>query len=592
MSATYVLATEDPDLLRAWWVLVPAGRQVLTLDELNGPTSVPAGVPTLVVLDVTAADRLPPAYKSCPTIAVGEPGSSVLERVRAAGYAKALLSYDESRLRLGMLFPLIEEIAERGAALELASERAKRSQYGRTEVSRDSSPGTQAWSTFEEAVEHLGVRARMLDEFRKIVRATLNTSSVSFFLKDGNCFRSDRGDAVCNSDDPLCLFWSTYPSVLDGSEWPHLIDAVTEISVRQRLRHWGARLLVPLHDNARILGFIALGVRDDGIPYDSADKNKAVALGKLLRQLLEQSRRLEELTQQNDRWRLAEHYLPNVLVLGPDEVAPKHVPSAVRSLIADVRGTGESRKLTPTPDQPFRATGGLVSENLGVWVYWEDASVELRETLQRERAARLLLLHDIALTLNHELGNALVSLAALRHGANAEPISPVMLGAVKKDIASLENINRHLASIPTFREVEPEEADVRLLLREVARKTGIGLEGTGPSVMLSVVPKLVEFALESIVESIAENRPELGKRELAFRLRSMGDGEQLTAQILIKGPKLALEGIWPTPAPGDVPSHGRISVFIAKEIIRLHGGDIRANQTTLGTEISITLRNW
>jgi hypothetical protein len=225
-------------------------------------------------------------------------------------------------------------------------------------------------------------------------------------------------------------------------------------------------------------------------------------------------------------------------------------------------------------------------------VHWEDASQELREVLQKQRSARLALLHDIALTLNHELGNALVSLAALRHNPGAETNSPVLLAAIKRDIASLESINRHLASIPTFSEVAPEGADVRALLREVGRKTGVAVDGNGPSVTLSIVPKLVDFALESIVESIAENRQELGKKDLSLRLRASGEGEQLTAQILIKGSRLALEGIWPQPEPGDAPSNGRISVFVAKEIVRLHGGDIRANQTTLGTEISITLRNW
>ena len=39
-------------------------------------------------------------------------------------------------------------------------------------------------------------------------------------------------------------------------------------SVRQRIRQWAARLLVPMHENGRIQGFIALGVRDDGQTYD------------------------------------------------------------------------------------------------------------------------------------------------------------------------------------------------------------------------------------------------------------------------------------------------------------------------------------
>jgi len=39
------------------------------------------------------------------------------------------------------------------------------------------------------------------------------------------------------------------------------------MAVRGRLALWGARMLVPIHDNGRLLGLIALGVRDDGQPF-------------------------------------------------------------------------------------------------------------------------------------------------------------------------------------------------------------------------------------------------------------------------------------------------------------------------------------
>jgi hypothetical protein len=51
MSATYVLATDDPELLRAWWVLVPTGRQVLTLEDLNAGAAVGPEITAVLVLD-------------------------------------------------------------------------------------------------------------------------------------------------------------------------------------------------------------------------------------------------------------------------------------------------------------------------------------------------------------------------------------------------------------------------------------------------------------------------------------------------------------------------------------------------------------
>ena len=94
------------------------------------------------------------------------------------------------------------------------------------------------------------------------------------------------------------------------------------------------------------------------------------------------------------------------------------------------------------------------------------------------------------------------------------------------------------------------------------------------------------------LESVIENRPELGKRGLSVQLRATGEAEQLTALVAIKGEKLELEGVLPQPEPGGIPSHGRIGVFIAKEIIRLHGGEIHAGPGLDGPEILIAIRGW
>ncbi len=591
MPATYLLATDDPELLRAWWVLVPAGRPVVTLDSLESPSRLAPGSAMVVVADVLVWDRVPAIFRRSPVVVVGEPGSSLLERARAAGDAKVVLGYEESRHRLAVFLPLLDELAEKGAGLELAIDRERRPSPPPAPVQAVPDAGETAWYAIDALVARIGERAGLVDEFRRLMRVSCGVGAVTVFVREGHVFRSDRGDLSCGTDDALARLWEDHPVLLDGETWPSGLDVLSEVALRQRMRQWRARLLVPLHDNGSLSGFLALGVRDCGEAYGPAERARVVALARVFRQCLDHTRRLADLSAQKDRWRLAEQYLPNVLVLDEQEAAPKHVPAAVRGLIAETRIANDSRKLFPAQDQPYRATAGIVAEKLGVWVYWEDASQEVREAVQKDRAARLTLLHDIALTLNHELGNALMSLTALRHSGGSD-VSPGLISAIRRDIGNLESMNRHLSSIPTFSEVSPEEADVRVLLREVARRTGLSLDTGGPSVLLSVVPKLVDFALESIIESIAENRPELGKNELNLRLRASGEGDQLTAQVLIKGPRLALEGIWPPPAPGDVPSQGRISVFVAKEIIRLHGGDIRANQTTLGTEISITLRSW
>ena len=593
MSATHFLATDDLDLLRTWWAAVPSGRSVVTLTDPALPSPLPQGVPVVVVLDAAASQRLPAGLEKCPTIFIGEPGSLPYEQARLTGRARIYLSYEDSRTRLVEFLPLVEEISERLAAVEVLAEKARRSEGSRPPLRTSGwADATGVWDFLEAAVEHIGSRDRLLEEFRRAARHFLHASYVLFFLREANGFKSDRGDFTCPINDPLVGYLAKYPAVLDGAEWPGSPDPMSEMAVRHNLMVWSARMIVPIHDNGRLLGLIALGVRDDGQPYDAGDRSRMVFFARLLRQFLERSTEVDRLVRKHERWRKGEKYFPNLLILDPEEAPPRHLPLIVRTVAGEARQSHDTKRVLPAAHQPYRVSAGIIAENDCVWVCWEDASAELRERNHRERLDRLTLLHDLALTLNHELGNSLVSLIALRHNPGAETNSPVLLGAIKRDIANLETINRHLASIPTFREVDPEPADLRSLLQELGQKMNIVVDAGSQAIALSVVPTLVEFGLQAILDSVVENRPDLGKRGLSVQLRASGEGGQLTALIAIKGERLELEGIVPTPEPGSIPSQGRIGVFIAKEIIRLHGGEIISGPGMEGPEILISIRSW
>jgi hypothetical protein len=593
MPATHLLATDDPALLADWQAQLAPGRPVITLAEAALPGVLPPGVPLVVVLDSAVSNRLAPTFERCPTIFVGEPRSQPFEQARIGGRARVMLSYDDSRERLAEFLPLVEEVAERNAALELLMERSRRQESGgsrapfRTTGWADT---LEIWDFLEGAVENLASRERLLGEFRRASRHLLRASHAVFFLRDGGAFRADRGESSCAVDDPLVVYLSQHPAVLDGIDWPGPADPVAELAVRHRLALWGARLLVPMHDNGRLVGMIAFGVRDDGQPYDSADRVRAVFVARLLRQFLAQSAQVGQLSSQYERTRIGEKYLPHALILAADEPPPRNVPLAVRTLIGDARQARDTRRIAPSAGQPFRASAGSILETGGTWAYWEEASSELHDRAQRTRADRLTLLRELALTLNHEIGNALVSLAAVRHAAEAPP--PGLMEAAKADITKLEAVNRHLGSLANLTEIEPEDVDLRDLLREVGSKCGVTVEVGPDPVPLRVAPRLLAFALVSMIDTVAENRPELGTRDLSIQLRSTGEGEGLTALVSVKGKQLELEGILPEPEPGSVPNQGRIGVFIAREVIRLHRGEVHAGPGLEGTEILISLRRW
>jgi hypothetical protein len=94
------------------------------------------------------------------------------------------------------------------------------------------------------------------------------------------------------------------------------------------------------------------------------------------------------------------------------------------------------------------------------------------------------------------------------------------------------------------------------------------------------------------VDSVTENRVGRDGIQIVMQLRSTGTGPETTALLSIQGKHLELEGVLPEPTPGATPNQGRLGVFLAKEVIRLHHGEIHAGPGMLGTEILISLRGW
>lgn len=589
MPTLVILGTTDDLLAEAWERQMPPGRMALRISAHAFSGTAP-GFSAVVVLDATAESMLPPSLARCPTIFVGEPRSLPFEQARMSGRAKVYLSYEESTTRLRELLPLVEEVAEKQSLVELLGEKTRRAEFPRLPPRPPPNDAAELWDFLEGAVENIDSRERLIAEFRRASRHLLHASHAVFFLREADGFRADRGTSFFPAEDPLVAFFENHPAVIDGTNWDSPADPVAELAVRNRLALWGARLLVPVHDNGRLLGLIALGVRNDGQAYDDGDRARAIFYARLLRQFLAKSSQYSRLHHVAEQMTIGAKYLPGTLVLGPNENAPRHVPVVVRDLIGQARRTREICRASPSVGQPFRASAGLVVETGGAWAFWEEASGEVHDAIARDRAGRRDVLRELALTLSHELGNSLVSLATFRHAGPDRPLPPPMIETMKNDVAQLEALNNNLALMQSLHEADPVPVDIRDLAQHVGHSLGLRVEVGPDPVVLPVAKKLVDFALRALIRTVGENRPEHGLRELALKVRSTGSGGELTALLSLKGKHLELEGILPEPVNGAVPNQGRLGVFLAKEILRLHQGEIHAGPGMEGTEILISLR--
>lgn len=592
MPTPVILATTDVALADSWERQITPGRVVIRPFASGFPLGTTPAFAAVVILDAACESTLPPTYVRCPTAFVGEPRSLPFEQARLSGRAKAYLSYEESSHRLRDLLPLLEELAESQSLAAMLAEKARRGEVARPFVRSTSPDWMELWDFVEGAVENLDSRERLLAEFRRASRHLLRASHVVFFNREADGFRADRGTSYFPVDDPLVAFFENHPAVIDGTNWEGPSDPVAELAIRSRLALWGARLLAPVHDNGRLLGLIALGVRDDGQPYDESDRNRAIFFARLLRQLLARADHLHRLKQIADHSSLGAKYLPSTLVLGPSENAPRHVPLVVRELIGDARRTRELQRVSPTEEQPFRASAGIVGETGGAWAFWEEASGEVHDSLARASTERRTLLRELALTLSHEVGNALVSLTTFRQMPPERPLPSALTETIKNDVAKLEAVNDQFSLMEALHESQTELVDIRDLAQVAGHALGIRVEVGPDPVVLNSSKKLLDFAIRALIRTVAENRTERTTKDLALKVRSTGTGTGLTALLSLRGRDLELEGILPEPTSGSVPNQGRLAVFLAKEILKLHHGEIHAGPGVEGTEILISVRKW
>jgi signal transduction histidine kinase len=598
MPATLILTSLDPALEAAWKSqlhprepaafarpadlqreLLRSGSRVWICD-INDPRSRLAfGAGTLVIL-------------------VGEPHSLPFEQARQNRAARLFLGYDDSRTRLAESVGLLEEIADKNSQLQSTLERTRRSEppFPREAAAPAAPEPVESWDFLESALAHLGDRPRLLDEFRRAGRYILKSGKVLFFFRQFDAFVSDDDAHRCDAGHPLSLWLEEHPAVLDFTQWPGTDDPALDAPIRQQLQSWGARLLVPLHAHGQLLGWMALGPRADGASYREADKFRAVLHGRLLERCLERSTQLAEHGRTGTMAALHAKYLPGARILTRAGLADTSLPVEVRAVASEALHAGRTITQPARPPHHYRVTAGPVPEIDGVWVQWEEAGAEIERIRGELEQHRRSLFRHLGLTLSHELSNPLVSLVTFSQLLSRDSNAPQPTGAATlaqevafaTEVQKLKQLSEHAVLLGEIATPAAKAVDLNIMLTGLATARGLSTRFSEEPIVFNVDPNLLGFAFGALLDAIAANRPDEGTKGLLLTLRTAGSGALRLAIVTIEGRHLELDGTLPLPAPGSIPNEGRLSVFLAREILRLHGGALQAGPGVKGTDIQIS----
>ncbi len=596
MPATIILTTSDTGLEAAWKkILHPREPVVLVrpaelqrellrpgarvwITDINDPrTRLSTGHGTLVIL-------------------VGEPHTHPFEQAKQNRSARLFLSYTESRERLSECVNLLEEIADKNSQLQSALERSRRSEppFAREAAPAPSEP-IESWDFLESALAHLDDQPRLLDEFRRAARYILKSGKVLYFFRHLDAFVSDDEVHRCENTHPLVLWLEEHPAAVDLTQWTGLDDPAVDAPIRQQLLTWGARILVPLHAHGQLLGWMALGPRADGAPYRESDRFRAVLHGRLLERCLERSAQLRDYHQAELATTLRAKYLPGARLITRAELATTELPVEVRAVASEALHTQKTVVQPARVPYRYRVQAAPAPEIDGVWAIWEDAAPEIERVQVVLEQSRRELFRNLGLTLSHELSNPLVSLVTFAHLLTRGSTSPVGSPALAQEtmltteVAKLKLLNEHATLLGEVAQPVAKATDLNVLLTEIATARNLTTRFAAEPLVLSLDPILVKFAFCSILDAIAANRPDEGLQLLILTLRGVGEGAQRQAVITVEGKRLELDGTLPLPVAGATPNQGRLSVFLAREILRLHGGTLQAGPGMKGTDIQISL---
>jgi len=594
MPAILMLTTSDARLAAEWGGQLGASGAILPeADDLRRELAL--GGARVWIKDLADPRSRQPAHPDVIAVVVGQPQSLPYEQARLAGAGRFFLSYDESRTRLREVVDTASELAEKNAIIRTLEARQSRPPFpmARERASAAPAPAAADLTFVETAIEHLDDRGRILEEFHRAALASLRAARLTLFLRGTGGYRSDRHAWTSSADSLLTRRLEDYPCAIDLDDWTRPFEPAAESFIRQQMQSWGARLLVPLFEAGRLAGWAAFGPRADGRPYDAADHDRALQLGRLLERCLEKSDRLLALGRAADAESLRARYLAGARLLGPDAPGDVSLPPEIRSLAGEVLRTGRPARLEPGPTMRFRAEAGPVAETGGVWVQWQEASAELADRAATGETERLRMCRELGLTMSHELGGPLVTFTTFLQLARQQGATPDLLAEfsaqLESDAGKLRDLTRLLHLMQEFMGGSTVRLDLGELVRHLDLRGAYRLEPNEAAPALDANEAMLRFALQAIADGLARNRTEAdGLITLAVKRRGEGDNE--TGLVVFSGKNLQLEGFL-EPAPGALPVHPLLGIFLAREIIRWHRGTFQAGQGLTGPEIQIALRS-
>jgi hypothetical protein len=594
MSATFVLTTQDAELAAGW------ARQLPTQ-----PLSLPSGDALLRELlrpgarvwikDICDANAACPAHPDTVTILVGEPRSVPFEEARSDRSNTYSLSYDESRTQIRRLAPLAAELAQSRAVLSVLQDRPKRADPAAPEPAEHGRHGMDDLEFLAASIDHLEDRTRIIDEFRRGVRARIRSSRVAVFLRDEKRYVAENEGWDCSAGHDLVRWLQEHAAIVDSATLDSVDNAAVEASIRQKLGEWNSRLLVPVEVHGALEGWVVFGPRADGRPYSMADRDDALMLVRLLSRLLGQHRLLRSAISVQREVALIQKFGPRFCVIGASGKTDEAMPVEAREIAALALREG---KRIEREYGRIRVAAGPIPGAGGCWVWWDESALTAESSAQKREAERHQILHDLGIMISHELANAMFSVSTYfqhlrRQRSTDDPAHP-LIERVGQDMERMKAMPHLLSTLYEMSKQPTSRVDMKRVVQSVAKEIGGHANTPESGPVIWGHEKNLHDALVWLCREIVETKERVESvardAKITLSLQQRRRDDESICLVTISYPGLRVDQIKVGEAT-STEEYPTVPVYLAREVIRFHFGTVHVGQGLDGPELMIALKS-
>ncbi len=372
-SPVCILYTQDADLsrrLRAFLRAMAEVRHVADADRLEAVLQ-QAG-PSVLLLDLRAKDardllqQLHTEQPEVLLIALGTPRSEPLREAEDSGiYAAEDLQLDRRQFQalVSRAFDYARVLLENRELREASTAALAAAAPRLHHASAPRALATAPLSRFPRVFRRFDNGEALLARVVESVADTAGVTRVGIFsrIRPSDRYRLRAGlrclpetyDVEYTERDPLVRWFEFNAHLICRAHLAETPDQAQRLLLRRALDTFGAEVIVPLHVNSRIMGWLFFGHRLTGQRFDYLDLENLMVLGEHVSTVLENSLLHDQLTRQMT---LAETLLaaipPGIVATDEDAIVRWFNPTAAQVL---------GLKAADVLNRPVEAAGGRLA---------------------------------------------------------------------------------------------------------------------------------------------------------------------------------------------------------------------------------------